>query len=183
MCGNRLNRWKTMPIRDRCRAMSLSLPHVQLALALLDADQLAADPDPAAGQGLHLVDQTQEGGLARPAGPEQTHHLSGSTVRSMPFSTSLLPKDLVTLTARTRGSESVPWRSLCTSGRQTLGRLVLVRTHLDAEAAAEPLLEVGLADHQDAGGDQVVQRRRDQDREDLERAGADGLQLEEELGA
>ena len=25
MCGNRLNRWNTMPIRDRCRAMSLSV--------------------------------------------------------------------------------------------------------------------------------------------------------------
>ncbi len=50
MWGNRLNRWNTMPIRDRCRAMSLSVADVQLAVALLDPDQLTANPDPAAGQ-------------------------------------------------------------------------------------------------------------------------------------
>ena len=55
----------------------LVLAHVQFALALLEPDELAADPDPATRQSLHLVDQTQEGGLARPAGAEQAHDFFG----------------------------------------------------------------------------------------------------------
>ena len=56
--------------------MSFSGPDVQSALALLEPDQLAADPDPATGEGLHLVDQTKERGLAGATGPEQTDDLA-----------------------------------------------------------------------------------------------------------
>ena len=77
MCGNRLKRWNTMPIRDRWRAMSLSLRTCSLPLRSSIADQLTPDPDPATGQGLHLVDQPQEGGLARAAGAEQADHFPG----------------------------------------------------------------------------------------------------------
>ena len=84
----------------------LVFAHVQFALALFEPDELPANPDPATRESLHLVDQTQEGGLARPAGAEQ-HTTSLSTVMSMPFSTSLLPNALVTLTACTRCSVCV----------------------------------------------------------------------------
>jgi hypothetical protein len=50
-----------------------------------------------------------------------------------------------------------------------------------AEPLAEVSLDVELANHQHAGHRQVPQAGRDQHREDLEGAGADRLELEEQL--
>jgi hypothetical protein len=70
--------------------MSLSFRTYSFAVAVLDANELAGNPDSATRQTFHLVDQAQKGGLARPAGAKQTHDFSGVDGEVDPF------QDLVT---------------------------------------------------------------------------------------
>ena len=65
MCGNRLKRWKTMPISARLRATSRSRSSCSLSPCCAVADQLAVDPEPAGVDLLEVVDAAQEGRLAR----------------------------------------------------------------------------------------------------------------------
>jgi len=54
---------------------------VEPPVAFFVTDQLTVHPDAPTRQGLHLIDQPQEGRLARPGGPEQHHCLAGVDVQ------------------------------------------------------------------------------------------------------
>src|SRR5215207_700959 len=56
------------------------LANMQLAVPVVDADQLATHPDPPTGERLHLDDQPEEGGLSRTARAEQADHFAGVNV-------------------------------------------------------------------------------------------------------
>ena len=73
-------REKVEPLEDHADLATLGrdglvVQAVQRAIAVLVAHQLPIDPDPAAIDGLQLVDAAQEGGLARARGAEQADHL------------------------------------------------------------------------------------------------------------
>src|SRR5687768_10857481 len=122
--------------------------------------------------------------LPEPDAPNRTTTWPGSTSMSMPLSTSRWPKRLCTASAFTIGVPSpgpmaaLPPRSMAMSN--TL-RLRAGPRRFGAEPLAEIPLDVELAHHQDAGQGQVPQAGRDQHREHLEGAGADRLELEEQL--
>ena len=75
MCGNRLKRWKTMPILARSRQTSVA-QLVELVARPAVADELAVDPEPAGVDLLQVVDAAQERRLARAGGPDEAHHLA-----------------------------------------------------------------------------------------------------------
>src|SRR5450759_1357486 len=76
-----LVREQVEPLEDHTDLATLSrdglvVQAMQSATAVLVAHQVAIHPDPAAVNGLELVDTAQEGGLARARGAEQADHLS-----------------------------------------------------------------------------------------------------------
>ena len=84
MCGNRLNCWKTMPMRRRTASRSTS-------------GSVTSTPStktlPLVGVSSRFT-QRSSVDLPDPDGPMTHTTWPGSTVRSMPWSTSLSPKDL-----------------------------------------------------------------------------------------
>ena len=118
MCGNRLNRWNTMPMSRRCAATSLSRSSCSLSPLLPVADQLAVDREPAGVDLLQVVDAAQERRLARAGRADAGRSpRRGATSRSMPLSTSTAPKDLCTSSARTIGRSASGAVRCCVDGR------------------------------------------------------------------
>ena len=76
MCGNRLKRWKTIPISWRCRAMFALLVLDELAVGCLAvADEVPVHEDPARLDLLEMVDAADERRLARAGRPDDDDHL------------------------------------------------------------------------------------------------------------
>src|SRR4029453_2519750 len=122
--------------------------------------------------------------LPEPDAPSRTTTWPGSTSMSMPLSTSRLPKRLCTASAFTIGVPSPGPVAALPSSSVSMSdslRLRLGPYLSGAEPLAEVPLHVELADHQHAGHGQVPQAGRDQHREHLEGAGADRLELVEQL--
>ena len=84
MCGNRLNAWKTMPIRRRIR--STSTPG-----AVISSPSTTIRPGV---DGLQQVDAAQQRGLAGARRPMRQTTSCSATARSMPRRTSSAPNDL-----------------------------------------------------------------------------------------
>ncbi len=77
MCGNRLKRWKMMPMSRRFMSDLVVLELVQLVALLAVADQLPVDVQPAGVDLLQVVDAPQEGRLAGAGGADEAEDLAG----------------------------------------------------------------------------------------------------------
>ena len=76
MCGNRLKRWKTMPMSRALAAHLAVLQLVQLVAVLAVADQLAVDVQPPGVDLLQVVDAAQERRLAGAGGADEAEDLA-----------------------------------------------------------------------------------------------------------
>jgi hypothetical protein len=172
LCGNRLNRWKTHADLAALAGDLACREAVQHPAAVGVAHEVAVDPDPAAVDGLELVDAAQEGGLARARRPEEDRRpRRGADVHVDALEHLVAVKDLVTLTAWTRGISS---RSVDHPSHQWSASIFMSLCFGllgdGSEATAEVPLEAGLADHEDRADDEVPERRRDEAGHDLEAA-------------
>ena len=103
-CGNRLNCWKTIPIR--CRTAETSVP--------LRGDLLALEEDRGrSSSGSSRLMQRSSVLLPLPLGPMTTSTSPASTCRSMPSSTRLSPNSCARPAAR-------PWSTFPHRGRAVL---------------------------------------------------------------
>ena len=103
ICGNRLKRWNTMPIFGALAGHVARLHLVQHVALLPVAHELAVHPEAAGVDLLEVVDAAQQGGLAAARRAQQHEVCCGLTTKSMPLSTSSLPKDFHTCSALTIG--------------------------------------------------------------------------------
>ena len=181
-CGNRLNRWNTMPMSRRWRRDLASPQLVQLAARAAVADQLAVDADLAAVDALEVVDAAQERALARAGRARACRRpRPAATSRSMPLSTSLSPKLLRTPAATTIGTAasvvaviaaSRRARSGCAAGSPWQRRR---RPIAALDAASGTMVRIVVSTRYQMLGD-------DQQRDLLEVAAVDELRRGEQLG-
>ena len=171
-----------MPMSRRWAATSLSLQLVELAALLAVADQLAVDGQPAGVDLLQVVDAPQERGLAGAGRADQADDLARGDLQVDALEHLERAEGLVDAFGLHHGHRragGLPPRSMrCPPRCAPRARSAAARVSRAAEAAAEALLQVVLADHEQARQGQVPEDRRDGHRDDLERPAADGPQLE-----
>ena len=133
MCGNRLNRWKTMPMSRRCRATSLLAQLVELVARLRGSRpaRRRRTAGPASIFSRWLMHRRNVD-LPDPDGPIRQNTSPRRTSRSMPLSTSTRPKDLWTPSAlhhaagharapRQRRSRAAPCRRAASARPRSAG--------------------------------------------------------------